>query len=164
MTQDANTGGQRAADSQGPFGPGHPTPQAIRCPHGSPSPVGASSPEQSGQCGPAKPPGKRPGEGRSVLVAVPGLMTCSEELRRRGPPWGGGLRPHFPPSDEDRVGGHLPVTMAGVRRGSGQGLSPRLCSVRSTPSTASCSGPSRACPARWPRRPPSPPDGPPTAL
>lgn len=65
------------------------------------------------ECGPAKPPGKRPGEGRSVLVAVPGLMTCSEELRRRGPPWGGGLRPHFPSSDEDRVGGHLPVTMAG---------------------------------------------------
>lgn len=28
----------------------------------------------------------------------------------------------------------------------------------STPSTASCSGPSRACPARWPRCPPSPPD------
>lgn len=28
----------------------------------------------------------------------------------------------------------------------------------STPSTPSCSGPSRACPARWPTRPPSPPE------
>lgn len=35
---------------------------------------------------------------------------------------------------------------------------PALCSGRSTPLMASCSGPSRACPARWPRRPPSPPD------
>lgn len=95
----------------------------------------------------APPPTQRPVAGITGRMWPLGASSSSSDRRSL-------LQPARDPGGQCGRGGRSILRSPGARA---QRPVPPPLSL-STPSTPSCSGPSRACPARWPTRPPSPPE------
>lgn len=92
------------------------------------------------------PPTQRPVAGITGRMWPLGASSSSSDRRSL-------LQPARDPGGQCGRGGRSILRSPGARQ---RPVPPPLS--LSTPSTPSCSGPSRACPARWPTRPPSPPE------